>query len=266
MKPGFKYIYGPVPSWRLGSSLGIDPVSRGRKICSFDCVYCQIGKRGLFTCERRKFIETQDILKEILALPLLKIDYITFSGAGEPTLAENLGDMIKAIRKIRKEKIAVITNSSLLSDESVRKDLMLTDFVIAKLDAPTQTIFKKVNQPMTDLSIEHIIDGMKTFRKMYKKKLALQIMFVGQNKEYAKEIAQVAKEIKPDEIQINTPLRPCKVKPLAREDVLKIKDYFISVCKGINIVSVYDQRVLKNIASISDEDTLKRRGKVIFSK
>jgi len=262
MRPAFKYVYGPVPSWRLGASLGIDPVSRGRKVCSFDCVYCQIGKTGFFTNERRKFIETREIIGELVRLPLLKIDYVTFAGAGEPTLAKNLGDMIKVIRKIRKEKIAVITNSSLFSDESVKEDLMLTDFVIAKLDAPTQAVFKKVNQPMQGMNIKRIVDSIKTFQQTYKKKLALQIMFIEQNKEYAQEIAQVAKEIKPDEIQINTPLRPCKVKPLAMEDVVKIKDHFISACKGISIVSVYDQRVLKDIASISDEDTLKRRGKV----
>ncbi|MDD5655136.1 MAG: radical SAM protein, partial [Candidatus Omnitrophica bacterium] len=135
MKRAFKYIYGPVPSWRLGSSLGIDPVSKGRKICSFDCVYCQIGKAGLFIKERKRFIDTGEIIAELAGLPPLKIDYLTFSGAGEPTLAENLGEMIKAVKAIRPEPIAVITNGSLMTQADVRQELALADFVIAKLDA-----------------------------------------------------------------------------------------------------------------------------------
>ena len=105
----FKYVYGPVSSWRLGCSLGIDPVSKGRKICSFDCIYCQVGKTGLLIDERHRFINCEDIIKELDSLPPLEIDYITFSGAGEPTLASNLGEMIRGIKKIRQEKIAVIT-------------------------------------------------------------------------------------------------------------------------------------------------------------
>ncbi|MBN1869785.1 MAG: radical SAM protein [Candidatus Omnitrophica bacterium] len=253
----YKYIYGPVPSWRLGSSLGIDPVSKGRKICSFDCVYCQIGKTGFFTNERRKFIETREIIDELESLPPMKIDYLTFSGAGEPTLAENLGEMVKAIRQIRREHIAVITNSSLLDNKGVREDLVLTDFVIAKLDAPTQAVFKKINQPMPDISFERVIDGIKTFRQMFKKKLALQIMFIEQNRKYAQEIAQIAKEINPDEVQINTPLRPCDVKPLSRQEIDRIEGYF----NGLKTISVYRAET-KKIKPISDEDTLKRRGKI----
>ncbi|MFA5088767.1 MAG: radical SAM protein [Candidatus Omnitrophota bacterium] len=255
----FKYIYGPVPSWRLGASLGIDPVSKGRKVCSFDCVYCQVGKTGLSTQERMRFIEAGEILAELAALPPLKIDYITFSGAGEPTLAENLSEMIQAIRPIRPEKIAVITNSSLFHKESVREDLLLADFVIAKLDAPTQAVFEKINQPVAGISLERIIAGMKIFRKMYKKKLALQIMFIGQNREYAAEIAQIAREIHPDEVQINTPLRPCRIQPLFKTEIEQIEAYF----GGLNTLSVY--KAEKNaVAPLSDADTLKRRGKVKY--
>lgn len=252
----YKYIYGPVPSWRLGSSLGIDPVSKGRKICSFDCIYCQIGKTGLLTDERRTFINCSDIIDELDSLPPLKIDYITFSGAGEPTLADNLGEMIKAIKQIRKEKIAVISNSSLFHREDVRKDLQLADFVIAKLDAPTQEILTTINQPIEIINIEHIISGIKMFKEMYKGKLALQIMFVEQNKGCAQDIARIAKEIHPDEVQINTPLRPCKVKPLPKPEIDRIESYF----DGLKTISVYKTE-RKKISSLSDEDTLKRRGK-----
>src|SRR3989338_4876143 len=106
MKPSYRYIYGPVPSWRLGRSLGIDPISRENKVCTFNCVYCQLGHVQLFSDKRDVFVPTEDIIKEINSLPDLKIDYITFSGKGEPPLAENLGGIIREIKKIRDEKIA----------------------------------------------------------------------------------------------------------------------------------------------------------------
>ena len=149
----YRYIYGPVPSWRLGSSLGIDPLSRDGKVCSFDCIYCQIGETAFLTDERKTFVPAAKIINELDSLPALKIDYITFSGTGEPTLAENLGQMIKAIKQIRREKIAVLTNSSLMYREDVQRDLFLADFVVAKLDAPSQTIFELVNRPIKTIKI-----------------------------------------------------------------------------------------------------------------
>ena len=262
MQRAFKYIYGPVPSWRLGSSLGIDPVSKGRKICSFDCVYCQIGKTGLFTYQREKFIETKEILAELALLPELKIDYITFSGAGEPTLAENLGEMIKEIKSIRKEPVAVITNSSLMEIDEVRKELALADFVIAKLDACSQESLEEINRPVKGIKFDIILNSIKEFREIYQGKLALQIMFIGNNKQDINKFIYFTNYIKPDEVQINTPLRLCKIKPLAKEEIIKIKDHFRSVGNGINLVSVYDRKPVKDIAPVSSEETLKRRGKI----
>ena len=257
MHKNFKYIYGPVSSWRLGSSLGIDPLSQEGKVCTFDCVYCQIGKTKLLTKERKSFVRIPDLIDELSVLPPLKIDYITFSGTGEPTLANNLGQMIKAIKKIRKEKIAVLTNSSLMYREDVQRDLFLSDFVIAKLDAPLQNIFERVNQPIKNIKLDTVIQAIKEFKSSYSGKLALQIMFIEENREYALEIAQIAKEINPDEVQLNTPLRPCKVKPLPKEDLNEIKRYF----EGLKIISVYEAKI-KEVTPISTEGTLKRRGKV----
>ena len=262
MKPAFKYIYGPVPSWRLGSSLGIDPISKGRKVCSFDCVYCQVGKIGLFTKERKKIIEAKEIVEELARLPALKIDYITFSGAGEPTLAENLGEMIKAVKLIRKEPIAVITNGSLMERGEVRTELALADFVVVKLDACSQESLQEINRPVKGLRFDDILEGIKEFRNEYRGKLALQIMFIEKNKQDINKYIYFTNYIKPDEVQLNTPLRPCHVQALARGEILKIKNYFTSSCKGINVISVYDEIALKDITSISDEETLKRRGKV----
>ena len=148
--PKFRYIYGPVSSWRLGSSLGIDVLSAKEKACSFDCLYCQIGRTAVKTKKRKIYAPTKDVIKEISNLPPdLKIDYITFSGTGEPTLASNLGELIKKIKGLRREKIAVITNSSLMNNKAVREELALADFVIAKLDAPNEEMFEKIIHPLS---------------------------------------------------------------------------------------------------------------------
>jgi len=252
-----KYVYGPVPSWRLGSSLGIDPLSNKEKICTFDCVYCQLGRTYKFANQREVFVSVDEIIDEINSLPDIEIDYITFSGRGEPNLAKNLGEMIKAIRKIRKEKIAVITNSSLMYMDDVVDDLLLADFILAKLDAYSQESLETINRPIKQITFDMIVDGIKQFKSKYKGKLALQVMFIKENQKNAKEISEIAKEINPDEIQINTPLRPSQSKPLSKSEIYKIKEYF----KDMNTISVYDTK-RKKVEPISTEDTLKRRGKV----
>jgi wyosine [tRNA(Phe)-imidazoG37] synthetase (radical SAM superfamily) len=257
-RKNYEYIYGPVPSWRLGSSLGIDPLSKKEKVCTFDCVYCQIGKTKSLTDERKAYVKVSDIMDELEGLPPLEIDYITFSGRGEPTLAENLGQMIRAIKKARSEKIAVITNSSLMHREDVQKDLFSADFVVAKLDAPAQDTFESVNHPIRTCKMHGIINAIKDFKRCYLGKMALQIMFIEENKKYANEIAQIAEEIKPDEIQLNTPLRPCRVKPLPKKELDKIKQLF----KGLNVKSPYEASK-KDVKSLSDEGTLIRRGKIL---
>jgi len=252
----FKYIYGPVPSWRLGSSLGVDLLSERFKICTFDCIYCQINEPTNFTLKRKVYVSTEELMEEIKQVPQVHIDYITFSGRGEPTLAKNLGEAISEVKKIRPEPIAVLTNSSLIDRKDVREELSLADLVCFKIDASCVNIFNEINRPERGISFERILEGIKEFKGQYKGKLALQVMFVGANKLEAENIAKIAFQIKPDEVQINTPLRECGVKPLSREDMLRIKEYF----KGLNTVTVYDAPH-KKIKPISTKDTLKRRGK-----
>lgn len=255
MHNSYKYIYGPVPSWRLGDSLGVDLISREEKACTFDCVYCQIGPTRVRSEEREVFVPTKLVLDEIKSLPDLKIDYITFSGRGEPTLARNLGETIREIRKIRQEKIAVITNSSLMGRKDTREDLALADLVMAKLDACCEAPFLKINKAVEGVTFDKILKGIKEFKSGYKGRLALQIMFIEDNKKCAGEIARLAKEIDPYEVQINTPLRPCGVEALSIEDINKIKVYF----EGMSVISVYDAKKRKAL-SINKEDTLRRRG------
>jgi len=138
-KPNYKYIYGPVPSWRLGNSLGIDLLSQKNKICNFDYGYCQLKSTSYYTDERKQYVKTEDIIAEIRQLPVnVEIDYLTFSGRGESTLAANLGEAITAVKNLRSEPVAVLTNSALIDREDVRRDLSHADFVVAKLDASSQ--------------------------------------------------------------------------------------------------------------------------------
>ena len=251
------YVYGPVPSWRLGRSLGIDPITRSEKVCTFDCIYCQIGKTRHMPLKRSIFVPVQKMVKELSSLPKIKIDYITFAGTGEPTLAKNLGSMIKAVRQVRNEKIAVLTNSSIANREDVVKDLLLADLVVFKLDAPSQDIFRLINRPARNIRLNTIIKAIKRFKARHMGRTALQIMFTEENKSSAKEIARIAKEIGPDEVQLNTPLRPCGVKPLKRDEMAALERYF----KGLKIASVYRAKH-KDVKPISAKSTLKRRGKV----
>ncbi len=251
-----KYIYGPVPSWRLGKSLGVDLIS-AEKTCSFDCIYCQLGKTVRHIIKRQLFVPISEIVKELESLPDLAIDFITLSGTGEPTLAANLGEVILEIKKRFKNRVAVLTNSSLMHDPQVRKELGLADLVVAKLDAPNEEIFKKVNQPANGITLNLVINGIKRFNEEYPGKLALQIMFVPQNKDYAGDLATLAKEINPVEVEVNTPMRPCSVKPLLPEELAGIKELF----KPLKVYSVYDVK-RPETKPMDEIETRKRRPEI----
>jgi len=254
MTAPFKYVFGPVRSWRLGRSLGIDTLSTKHKICNMDCVYCQLGKTKQLINERKVYVPTEDVIDEINRIPLNYMDHITFAGRGEPTLAKNLGEMIRGIKAIRTEKIAVLTNSSLMNLKEVRDDLMDADFVLAKLDACDQKLFQEVDQGQ-DLDFEEIIKGIIDFRLNFKGKLALQIMLVDQNIESISQIAKISRRIGANEIQLDTPLRPSAVSPLERQRIVWAKTYF----EDMPVVTVFDTP-LEKYTPIDEKATMRRHG------
>ncbi len=219
-----------------------------------DCIYCQLGKTASLTKERGNFVPTQDVVDEISRIPLHFVDYITFAGRGEPTLAKNLGEMIRGIKVLRHEKIAVLTNSSLMNLKEVRDDLMAADFVLAKLDAGNQKLFQAVDQGH-GLDLEEIIHGIMDFRLSFKGKLALQIMLVDQNIENIRQIAEISRRIGANEIQLDTPFRPCAIKPLDRQRVQWAKKFF----DGMPVVSVFDAP-LQEYTPMDERATMKRHG------
>ena len=251
-----KTVYGPVPSWRLGRSLGIDLISRREKVCSFDCIYCQLGRTKRKIIERRLFVETERVKRDLLDVKD-EADVITFSGVGEPTLAKNLGEALDVVKGLKDYPTAVLTNSSLIREEIVRKELSKADIVVVKLDAPNPKIFQRINNPHPDVRLEEIVYGIKAFKKEFEGKLALQVMFVKQNKNFSKEIAELAREIEPEEVQINTPLRPCGVKPLSPKEIDKIEGDFYE----LNVISVYKNKMFMPTVHARDIEEIKlRRG------
>ena len=254
-----KTVYGPVPSWRFGRSLGIDPVCVfDEKVCSFDCIYCQLGKTKHKIIRRRKFVEASRVENDLKqALKKTKADIITISGSSEPTLASNLGEIIKRIRKNSDLPIAILTNASLFYRKDVRRELSELDVVAAKLDAPNAKIFKEINQPYKSVTFRRLVEGIMKFRKEYNGKLALQMMFIKENAAYAKEMAKIAEKIKPDEIQLNTPLRPSPVKPLSPSEMKKIKKEF----RKFSVISVYDAKKIRAKAINLYETEARRPGK-----
>lgn len=251
----FKYIYGPVYSWRLGMSLGIDPLTDRRKICNFDCPYCQLGRTAKFYIKREDFVPVETILAEIKSMPPMRIDCYTFSGRGEPTLAKNLGAMIRAVRAATGGRIAVITNAGLIDRPDVAEDLFSADWVLAKFDAADQASFQMVDIPARGIEFQRIVEGIKAFKKKFKGKLALQVMFVAENKHCAPEIARIAREISADEVQINTPLRPGAMMPLAPEELKPVLAHF----RGLPAISVYEAG-RRTVEPLDEKATILRHG------
>ncbi|MDX1778113.1 MAG: radical SAM protein, partial [Thermodesulfobacteriota bacterium] len=234
-----KYIFGPVPSRRLGFSLGVDLVPF--KTCSLDCTYCQLGKTSHKTIERKTYTPLDDTIEELRGAlkQQQKIDYITIAGSGEPTLSTQLGAIITGIKEISEIPVAVLTNGSLLYRGDVRDELLQADVVVPSLDTVSQEIFTKLNRPHSELSVPQMIAGLKGFRNGFSGKLWLEIMLVrGINDcpEELEKMREVLSPIKLDMVQINTPVRPgtdrtCK--PLTLQELAHCKEALGEPCEVI---------------------------------
>ena len=232
-------IFGPVPSRRLGFSLGVDLVPF--KTCTLDCIYCQLAQTTCKTVERKEYVSSSKILAELkkALTPSKRIDYITLSGSGEPTLNSKAGEIIKEIKRMTTIPVAVLTNGTLLTNEMLRKELMLADLVIPSLDAATQKTFNRINRPHPSLNVDTIIEGIVDFRKMYGGRIWLEVMLVEGVNDDEKELINLRDaivKIAPDKIQLNMPVRPPQeewVKVLSENRLLEIKDFFGDKCEII---------------------------------
>lgn len=208
----YKFIFGPVPSRRLGMSLGVDLVPK--KVCSLDCVYCEVGKTTKLTLERKEYIKL-DTLKEELTHYFKNNpdpEYITFSGSGEPTLNIFIGEVLQFIKQNKPHiPIAVLTNGTMLFDENVRAAIKEANVILPSLDAATESVFKKINRPQNDLKIDKYIQGLIDFRKEFKGVIWLEVFILPDYNDSPHELNELKKaimKIKPDSIQLNTLDRP----------------------------------------------------------
>ena len=229
-----KYAFGPVPSRRLGRSLGINNIPF--KYCTYSCIYCQLGLTRHKIITRREFFPWRDIVADVLRrikeIGDDNIDYITFVPDGEPTLDINLGREIDLLKENTSISIAVITNASLLFNDDVRNDLMIADLVSVKIDAISPTIFRTINRPHHALVHEEILDGIQIFSKDFRGKLITETMLVSSVNDNATEIEKIAKYIRlinPSKAYIAIPIRPPTeswVKPPTEERILEAYNIF----------------------------------------
>jgi len=207
-----KYIFGPVPSRRLGFSLGVDIIPY--KTCSFDCIYCELGKTLFKTIEAVDEVSPDavlDELKTLLATPSSTIDFITISGSGEPTLHPDLGLIIREIKKMANLPVALITNASLLFKDEVLERVLEADIVVPSLDAADPETFETINRPHPALTFDQLLAGLRQLGRLNRKRIWLEILLLKGINEASGQIEQFRKlvnEIDPERIQLNTVVRP----------------------------------------------------------
>lgn len=253
-----KAVYGPIDSWRLGRSLGIDLINQEGRVCTFDCIYCQIKKCQEVTSRRKEFVEIEYVKEELLeTLEKVEnqVDYLTFSGMGEPTLAKNLDEAVDMLEEVSDKPKAILTNGSLLSLKKVRRPLRKLDYVIASLDAVGKKSFERVNNPDDEIHFDEMIEGLRRFSEKYPGTLAVELMLIEENKHLIEEMAALVNRLGVNEVQLNTPLRPAVVEPLKEKELEEMKKYF----EGVTTKMVYE--VKRTNTPTLDEDEIIRRGR-----
>lgn len=231
-----KRVFGPVLSKRLGNSLGIDVIPH--KTCSYNCIYCQLGSEENTITDLTNYYSVDEIIYELKEALLnnKNIDYITFTGSGEPTLYKDLKKLIYEIKQITDIPVCIITNGSLLYKQEMRSNLLLADLIIPSLDAGNEETFKLIDNPNKEIDFDKMVEGLIEFKKVFKGEYWLEIFLLkdmNDNEDELDDIIKIVKKIKPDRIQLITATRRVaneKAKALSDEELKKIKKYFNSKC------------------------------------
>ncbi|MBN2559612.1 MAG: radical SAM protein [Phycisphaerae bacterium] len=232
MTGDFRYLFGPVPSRRLGRSLGVDLVPL--KTCNFDCVFCQLGRTTHKTLERKEYVPISEVIEELDRWLKTdgQADYITLSGSGEPTLHSGFGEILEFVRSATAIPAVLLTNGALLSDPAVRRAAAHANIVKLSLSAWDQSSLEHINRPHPGLVFEHILEGQKRFREEFRGEIWMEVFIVwGLNSipQDVSRIAQLAKQVGPDRIQLNTAVRPPAedfVRALPRERLEELRGLF----------------------------------------
>lgn len=208
-----EYVFGPVPSRRLGRSLGIDPIPF--KTCNWNCVYCQLGRTTPLAHERRDYVPPDEVVDQVRrALEEHGpdgVDWVTFGGSGEPTLHASLGRMVRELKALTSLPVAVLTNGALLYRFDVRQDLLAADAVLPTLDAGSEALYWRINRPWPGLTFDRLVEGLLAFAGEYRGQLWVEVMLVkglNDTEEALEDLAAVLSRIDPDEVHLNQPVRP----------------------------------------------------------
>lgn len=245
----FKYIYGPIPSRRLGLSLGVSPIPK--KFCNYSCIYCQIGVTHNLTNTRREFFPLEDIINEFKRYISSdkNFDVVSIVGEGEPTLYSKLGELIISLKKLTDKPIAVITNTGLLYDKNVQEELLNADIVLPSMDFFSQESFKALHRPYGRLDFQQSYNGLMEFSKKFKGELWLEVMLIediNSSKEDLLKLKKLIKNINYSKIYINTAVRPPAeswVKPASKETI----DFAVGLLDGISIDNLSDGNFISEI-------------------
>ncbi|OGE84714.1 MAG: hypothetical protein A2Y39_01040 [Candidatus Delongbacteria bacterium GWF2_40_14] len=258
MKQNYKYIFGPVPSRRFGLSLGIDLL--GSKICSMDCIYCEVGRTSNLTMKRDEYVPAGEVLDELrnfLETNSEKPDYITFSGMGEPTLHSGIGYIIDRIHEMTDIPVCVLTNSTTITNEEVFNALLRADVVVPSLDALNSNSIKKLNKPVEGLDFTKIVEKLSEFKKAFKGRLLIEILFVkgiNDNESELEVLNKAVNIIHPDGLQIHTVARPSMsghADPVSDEFLEYARNYF-----SISSSKIDDFNKINKNNFITDEDLI----------
>ena len=224
------HLFGPVPSRRLGLSLGVDLIPR--KTCSYDCLYCQVGKTTCLSVEPQVFAPLEEVIRELKqTLARTTPDVVTFSGSGEPTLHSGIGEAIAFVKEWSNLRAAVLTNASLLWREEVRKRILDADVIMPTLSTVNEETYRQIHRPHPDLVLPRVIDGLKSLRKVYRGELAVEVVLLAGFNDSPGELEGLKKalvDIHPDKIQLNTVVRPPadgRALSLDREKMDEVKSF-----------------------------------------
>lgn len=264
----YKYIFGPVPSRRLGMSLGVDLVPH--KVCTFNCVYCECGKTTLLTTERKEYVPFDEVIRELdhYMSNNPPPDYFTFSGAGEPTLNSRVGDILRFIKsKFPDIPVAVLTNGSLFVNKNARAELLDADLVLPSLDAGTDMAFLKIDRPHKSFKIKEYITGLINFSQEYSGKIWLEILILPGYNDSTDDLISLKSailKIKPEKIQLNTIDRPGTIERLRPANKLELQHIIDTwELKNVEIIAAAPER--KKIKSYRNDtetaimETISRR-------
>ncbi len=251
------YLFGPVPSRRLGRSLGVDLVPF--KTCSYDCIYCQLGQTTCKTLHRKEWVPVELVLRELEQKLDSRPDYITLSGSGEPTLFKPIDKLIDGIRALTDIPVAVLTNGSLLDDQDVRAELCSADLVIPSLDAGNEAIFRSVNRPHKDISFARMFAGLRTFRRHFFGAYWLEVFLLDgytTSEPELSDIRQCVDLIQPDRVQLNTVTRPPAENHAAAVPLARLEEIAATLSPPAEVIAEFHSDQVMEAGKASREEIL----------